>query len=318
MWHKSLFAGLPGSAKSTCGLSYQGVEQHIWGSSEETSALNFVGRTDILQPVKLSWYDMLTDMEKTKFTNDKVKADGVPEVQEAEVAGLIALGRARNIRRYRQYLYRLKNELTSGQPVMRPNLAGEPTKLETIFLDNLAPFADDFQDYVKVVYEKDFLTKEGNYNSIAFSIKYKQEITDFLRMLTDLPCHVVMSCHIVMTLDEQTAAKANFMEDTKKGIRYPKEWQPMLMGQAKYMLAGLFDYAFFCQTQESPGKANRYLMKLEADDSSVGIAKPRIQPFINPRELEFPKNQFYPVFNEALNDYLKTGKPVANPVGGVR
>ena len=311
--HKVLVVGLPGSAKSTCGLSYPGVEHHVFGSSEETTALNFVGRTDLLKPVKLDWYDTLTDEQKAKFVNDKVKADGIPEVSETEIASLTSLGRARNIRRYRQYLNRLKNEFATQQPVLRPNLQGIPTPLETIFLDNGAPFADDFQDYVKVVYEKDFLTKEGNYNSIAFSIKYKQELMDFLKLLTALPCHIIMSCHVTMTLDEQTAAKANFMEDTKKGIKYPKEWQPMIMGAGKYMLAGLFDYAFYCWTEEMPGQANRYLMKLEADTSNVGIAKSRLQPFVNPRQIAFPKNEFYSTFSKALEAYRATGKPVPNP-----
>ncbi len=183
---------------------------------------------------------------------------------------------------------------------MRPNLKGEPTELKTVFLDNGTPFADDFQDYVKVVYAKEFETKEGNYNSIAFSIKYKSELADFLRMLTELPCNVVASFHINMTLDEANAAKADFMKDAGKWIKYTKEWQPMLMGQSKYILPGIFDYCFYLWIEESAGQATKYLAKLEADDSTVGIAKSRFQPFDNPRRIEFPKNHAHEYFTKAI------------------
>lgn len=306
--------GSPGAAKSTVGLSFPGVEQHVFGSSEETTALNFPNRTDILIPRKSDWFDCLTDAEKAKFTDDKSL--------ETELAPLMAQARARNIIKYRRYLYRLKAEM-NGEPIVRTSLKGEvlqfkPTNAAhepirydgfTVFLDNGTPFADDFQDYVKVVYAKEFETKEGNYNSIAFSIKYKSEIADFLRMLCDLPCNVVASFHIAMTLDEANAAKANFMEDSKKGVKFPKEWQPMLMGQAKYILPGIFDYAFFLWVKENPGLDSQYLAKLEADDSTVGIAKSRLQPFENPREIMFPKNNGYAFLKSAIEGVVKTGKP---------
>lgn len=301
MLHKTVLLGSPGASKSTCGLSYPGVEQHVFGSSEETTAMNFIGRKDILKPYKSDWYLCLSEAEREKFVKEDVK--------DAELAPIIAKGRALNIAKYRRYIYQLKNEFASGKPVMRPNRDGDLVELKTIFLDNGTPFADDFQDYVKIVYQKEFETKEGNFNSIAFSIKYKSEISDFLRMLIDLPCNVVASFHINMTLDEQNAAKANFMTDAAKGIRLPKEWQPMLMGQAKYILAGIFDFAFFLWANEQPGQSTRYLAKLEADDSTVGIAKGRIQPFANPREIEFRKNHMYEDLDGAIRSYLEKGIP---------
>lgn len=296
-----VFLGSPGAGKSSCGLSYPGVQQLVFGSSEETTALNFSERKDIIQPYKSDWFDCLTDTERTKFLDDKSL--------ETDLAILTTQARARNIIKFRRYIYRLKDEFKRG-PVMRPNLAGEMVELKTLFLDNGTPFSDDFQDYVKVVYAKEFETKEGNYNSIAFSIKFKSEIADFLRMLTDLPCNVVASFHIAMTLDEANAAKADFMKDASKGIKYPKEWQPMLMGQAKYILPGIFDYAFFLWAEENAGQATKYLAKLEADDSTVGIAKSRFQPFSNPRKIAFPKNKMYETFNGAIESFLKDGKLV--------
>ena len=278
--------GSPGSAKSTFGLSAPGVEQHVWGSNEAATAMNFKTRTDILPPVKFDWFDTLTDEEKNKFTDEKVS--------EKDIALLIQKARAKNIIRYRRYLYGLKRDIGARK---------------TIFLDNVTPFAQDFEDYVKVVYADEFITKEGNFNSISFAIKYKNELSDFLRMMVELPCHVVMSFHIAMTLDEATAAKADFMKDTAKGIKYSKEWQPMIMGQAKYLLPGIFDWVFYMWTKENPGQATQYLAKLEADDSIVGIAKSRVQPFENPREIQFPKNNAFEFFDKAIEAYLKDSKP---------
>lgn len=298
MWHRTAVLASPGGGKSTLGLSYPGVEQHEFGSSESDTALGFVGRTDILPPLKMDWFDCLTEDERAKFTNEKV--------DEVEIGILTKRARAKNIAKYRRYLYGLKADL----------LAGKRPDLKTIFLDNFTPFSLDFQDYVELVYANEFVTKEGNFNSIKFSIKYQQEISDFLRFLVSLPCHVVISCHVSMAVDEETAAKVNFMEDTKRGIRYPKEWQPLIMGKSKYVFTGIFTWAFFLYTEDRPGLPTRYFAKLEADSSTVGIGKSRVQPFVNPRQIEFPKGTFYDTFNAALEAYLKTGQLVANPTGG--
>lgn len=289
LYHRVAFLGSPGASKSTCGLSYPGVEQHVFGSAEEDTALNFVGRTDILKPVKLDWFDVLTEAEQAKFTDEKVS--------ELDIATLTRLARARNITKYRRYLYQLKKEIPAGK---RP-------ELKTIFLDNGTPFSQDFEDYVKVVFANEFTTKEGNFNGIAFAIKFQSEMTDFLRLFYSLPCHTVMSFHISMTVDEETAAKANFMADTAKGVRYPKEWQPLIMGKTKYVLAGIPTWAFYLWAEENPGQANKYYAKLEADASNVGLAKSRIQPFDKPSRIELPKNTFYEFFNRAIEAKLTGG-----------
>jgi len=285
--------GCPGASKSTWGLSFPGVQQHVFGSSEETTAENFPERVksgDILPPVKFDWWQTLKPEEQAMYTDESIS--------EIKIGEMTRLARARNIIRYRRFLYGLK--------------AKAPEGLKTIFLDNGTPFSQDFEDYVRVVYGAEFATKEGNFNSIAFAIKYKNELSDFLRMIYDLPYNVVMSFHIAMTLDEATAAKADFMKDTAKGIKYPKEWQPLIMGQAKYLLAGLPDFAFYLWTEENPGQPTKYLAKLEADDSSVGISKGRIQPFENPRRISVPKNHAYEYLEEAIRVYKETGKPFAN------
>lgn len=288
--------GCPGTAKSTFGLSAPGVEQHIWGSSEDTTSENFSDRKDILTPIKFDWYEALKEDEKKKFTDENTS--------EITVGELIKTARARNIARYRRYLYGLKN-----------GASGDTSGRKTLFMDNGTPFSQDFEDYVRIVYGAEFATKEGNFNSIAFAIKYKNEYADFMRVFLELPYNCIVSYHISMTLDEATAAKADFMKDTAKGIKYPKEWQPMVMGQAKYLLAGLYDYVFYMWTEEAPGQPTRYLAKLEADDSTVGIAKGRVQPFLNPRRIEFPKNKGFEYLENAIKVYRETGKPFDNTKG---
>lgn len=287
MFHRVAFLGSPGASKSTCGLSYPGVEQHVWGSSEEDTALSFKGRADILPPLKLDWFDCLTEEERAKFSDEKTS--------EVEIARLTKIARAKNVAKYRRYIYKLKDDLSKSK---RP-------ELKAVFLDNGTPFSQDFQDYVEVVFEKEFMTDKGNYNSIAFSIKFQTEFTDFLRLFYSLPCHTLISFHVAMTLDEETASKANFMEDTKKGIKYSKEWQPLVYGKAKYALAGIPTYAFFLWAEESPGSLNKYYAKLEADSASVGLAKSRLQPFDKPSKIELPKGMFYEFLNKAIESKLK-------------
>ena len=289
MNHRVAFLGCPGSSKSTCALSWPGVEQHVWGSNEEDTALNFVGRKDILPPIKMEWFDCLSDVDKTKFS--------VETTTETEIAQLTKKARAKNIAKYRRYLYSLKTLIPQGK---RP-------ELKTVFLDNGTPFAQEFQEYVEVLYASEFATKGGEFNSIRFSIKYQQELTDFLRLFYSLPCHTLMSFHISMNIDEETAAKADFMKDTQKGIKHQKEWQPMLYGKTKYVLAGIPTWAFYLWAEESPGKENEYYAKLEADSSNVGIAKSRIQPFDKASRIKLPKNTFYDYFNSAIERKLIGG-----------
>lgn len=291
MNHKVVLLGSPGAAKTTLGLSYPGVEHHVWGSSEETTALNFVGRTDILPPVKLDWFDTLKPEERAKFTDEKVT--------ELDIAQLTKLGRARNVARYRRYLYQLKQDL----------LDKKRAEVQTVFLDNLTPFSQEFEDYVEIVWGKDFLTKEGNFDTINYYKRFSSELTDFLRLFMSLPCHTLLSCHIAMIAPEEVQANIQFLQAAKAG-GMRKEWQPMLTGRVRNILAGIPDWCFFLKIEEAPGQATTYIAKLEADESNVGIAKPRIQPYVNPRRILYSKNKFYEEFNGALTAYLKTGKPV--------
>lgn len=291
MYHKTLLMGTPGSSKSTCGLSYPGVEQHVFGSNEEDTAINFVGRKDILPIVKPDWFSCLTEEDKKKFTDEKVS--------EVEIGQLTKVARAKNIAKYRRYLYGLKADIIKGERKDLP---------KTIFLDNLTPFALEFQDYVEVVFASEFTTKEGNFNSIKFSMKYQQELSDFLRFLISIPCHVVVSSHISMALDEESSAKANFMTDAQKGIKYAKEWQPLIMGKSKYVLPGLFTFAFYLWSEDSPGQLNKYYAKLEADSSSVGVAKGRIQPFSKPSRIELQKGGFFSLLDGEVNKLVGVSK----------
>lgn len=297
MWHKIALLGSPGTAKSTMGLSYPGVEQHVWGSSEETTSQNFVGREDILKPLKLDWFEMLKPEERAKFTDERVT--------ELDIAQLSKLGRARNVSRYRRYLYQLKQDLIEKR---RP-------ELQSIFLDNLTPFAQEFEDYIETVWMKDFITKDGNFDTISYYKRYSSELTDFIRLFMSMPCHTILSCHISMSLSEEVQANTKFLAASKEAPA-KKEWQPLLTGKVRYVLAGIPDWVFFLKTEENPGQPTRYVAKLEADENSVGMAKPRIQPFINPRKLEFSKNNFYAEFDAALTSYLKTGQAVGIVKGG--
>src|SRR3990167_7781393 len=291
MWYKIAFLGSPGTGKSTMGLSAPGVEHHVFGSSEETTALNFQGRTDLLPPVKLDWYETLKPEERAKFIDEKPN--------ELEIAKLTKVGRARNVARYRRYLYQVKNALLEKT---RP-------ELQALFLDNFAPFAVEFEDYVETVWERDFITKDGNFDTIAYYKRYSAEVMDFLRLFMGLPCHTMISCHVAMTAGEEVAANTQFLQGAKRG-GVKKEWMPLIPGRARFMLAAIPDWVFFCKMEEAPGQPTKYVCKLEADESNVGVAKPRVQPYVNPRRILYTRNQFFSEFQQDIETFLKTGKPV--------
>jgi len=288
-YHVGLF-GQPGSSKSTCGLSFPGVEQHVFGSSEEFTAVNFSHRKDILPALKWDWMDFLTAEEKVKLFDENTK--------DTDADQLKVLGTARKIKKYRRYVMQLKDEIKNGK---RP-------ELKTVFLDNGTPFFDQFKDYVNVVHQAKFITSAGNYDSIKFSMTYSEEVSDFLELFNSLECNTVMSFHVEMTVDQESAAKVDFLNDSKKGIKYPKEFNPMISGKIKYAIAGKFDFAFFLSTEENPGQPNRYIAKLEADSANVGIAKGRIQPFEKGGRIELPKGTFYEFLDGAVRKKLAGGK----------
>lgn len=295
MFYKLAVAGVPGTGKSSVGLSFPGVQQHVFGSSEETTAVNFVGRTDILPPVKYDWFDTLTEAERNKFTDEKAT--------ELDVANLTKMGRARNVSRYRRLLYQLKSDIK----------AGKLPELKTVFMDNGTPFSLEFEDYIEVIYGHEFKTKEGNFDGIAYHKRYASEFIDFCRLFHSLECHTVMSFHVSMVAGEEVAANTQFMKAASMG-GVKKEWQPMIAGKAKFVMASIPDFVFFMKTEESLGLPTKYIAKLEADESTIGAAKPRIQPFENPRRIEFPKNKAFDVLDAAIKHYTTTGMPYR--VGG--
>lgn len=280
-YHVGVF-GQPGTSKSTCGLSFPGVEQHVFGSSEELTAVNFTGRTDILPPVKWDWMEFLTPEEKAKMFDEKTDDAGLDHLRR--------LGTARKIKKYRRYILQLKDELNNGK---RP-------ELKTVFLDNGTPFLEQYRDWFDIVFGFKYTTSAGNFDSIKASIDFASEVSDFIELFNSLPCHTVMSFHVSMAVDEETAAKVDFMGDAKKGIKHSKEFQPLVVGKIKYQLAGKFDFAFFLLAEESPGQANKYIAKLEADSANVGIAKSRIQPFDKPGRIELPKGLFFDLLDGAI------------------
>lgn len=282
MYYHLMLAGQPGASKSTCGLSFPGVEQHVFGSSEEFTAVNFSSRKDILPALKWDWMEFLTPEEKTKLFDEKTP--------DLEADDLKVLATARKVKKYRRYIMQLKNDLMEGK---RP-------ELKTAFLDNGTSFFDEFKDYVNIVHKPKFWTQAGNYDSIKFSMTYFDEVMNFLEMFNSLPCHTVMSFHVEMTVDQETAAKVDFMNDAKNKVKHAKEFNPMITGKVKYALPGKFDFAFFLATEENPGQPNKYIAKLEADSSNVGIAKGRIQPFDAGRRIELPKGTFFDFLDGAV------------------
>lgn len=280
-YHVGVF-GQPGSSKSTVGLSFPGVEMHVFGSSEEFTAINFSHRKDILPPLKWDWIEFLTPEEKATLFKD--------ETPDTTADSLKKLAVARKIKKYRRYIMQLSDDLRSGK---RP-------ELKTVFLDNGTPFFEQFRDYIDVVHEKKFVTAQGNYDSIKASMVFADEVGDFLELFNSLPCHTVMSFHVAMAVDEETAAKVNFLTDAKNGIKYAKEFNPMISGRVKYSLAGKFDFAFFLSTEENPGQPNKYIAKLEADSANVGIAKGRIQPFPKGGRIELPNGTFFNFLEDAI------------------
>lgn len=289
-FHVGVF-GQPGTSKSTCGLSFPGVEQHVFGSSEELTAVNFSGRKDILPIMKPDWMDyfLKTDKvdEKAKFFNE--------ETSEQELDVIKRACTARMIKKYRRYILMLREDLRAGK---RP-------EVKSVFLDNGTPFLDYYRDWMDYYYAEKYKTSGGNYDSIKASIDFNQQASDFIELFNSLPCHTIMSFHVKMTVDEETAAKVDFMNDSKRGVKYAKEFNPLVTGAIKYQLAGKFDFAFFLQTEENAGHPNKYIAKLEADSANVGIAKGRIQPFPKGGRIELEKGRFFQMLHDSIKNCLK-------------
>lgn len=287
----SLFvAGLPGTGKSTMGLSFPGVEQHIVGEGEEKTAENFLGREDILEPRFLKWQDYLTDEDFDKLLDEKTSENMIEAINNK--------AKYRCVSEYRRYLIRLYKELRDGGR----------NELETIFLDNLSPFSDLFKAYTMIKYESDVFTKDGNFDGRKFYPKYADELEDTLRMLVSLTAfdkrkyksarniNVVVASHVQLSLDEEDSRKAM---DVKAGS-LNREWLPKVDGKIRFGLGGMFTFCFFLKCEEMPGLPVKYIAKAVADEKNVGLAKCRVQPFERPQRIEVRANDFYGQLMEAV------------------
>ena len=273
MNHKVLLLGEPGVGKSTCGLSYPGVEQHVFGSTEEVTAKGFIGRKDILPFVKFQWRDCYTDKDIVAMA--KVKKDEDPLTQEKLLAPYAAKAKARNVKKYIDYLEELESNVKAGK---RP-------ELKAIFLDNWTPFAEDLWTYTEVVYGDQYSEKEqfkiwSDYTSVCDRV---------LDLMNTIELHAVISCHVSMALDEETSAKVSFFDQAK--VANKKDWEPFMLSKYKFRLAGKFDYAFQLFTEEVLGQKNKYWAVPK---------KARINPF-GPGKIMVPKGTFYQFLEDALN-----------------
>ena len=284
MKHKVILLGECGVGKSTCGLSYPRVSQHVWGSTEEDTAIGFKGRKDILPPVKFNWRDCLTDAERLLFDKPDEKKDIL--VRHKERLPATNKAKARNVAKYIDYLEELNRNV------------GE---VGTVFLDNFTPFSEDLWTYTEMLHSDDYSEK----TQFKIHMDYQNYLTHVIDLLVGMDCHTVVSCHVQMAFDEETAAKVGFT-DKNKPVQL-KQWQPYLMGKYKFRLAGKFTFAFYLFTEENPGLATKYLAKLEADSNNVGIGKARIQPFDKPNKIVLPKGTFYQFLEDALSKQQTTG-----------
>lgn len=296
--HKIAAFGAPGTGKSLLGLSYKvvkgGVEQHIFGSSEEATSLNFKDQSGILEPYKKDWTKFLTKDEEAEINQEP--KPGKEFEKEKKITSIRSYAQARSIIAYKRYLLKLKRRIQEG----------DPKAPGAIFLDNGSSFASDFEDYVRLVFAEEFETSQGNFDKIKYSMRFAKELIAFFRDLYTMPCHVIVSFHVKMTMDEETAATANIVRDAKAGIKYPKEWLPLITGQAKYSLASIPNHALFMFVEESHGQKPRYLAKIIADDKNIGVGKPRFNPWEKSAEhkggskIMIPKGTFYQFMEDAL------------------
>jgi len=285
--------GLPGTGKSTMGLSFPGVEQHVCGEGEEQTAKNFKGRTDILPPHFIKWQDYLADEDFKRIAEEKVT--------ENQIEAINNKAKFRCVSDYRKHLFKMYSELR----------AGSRQELQTVFLDNFSPFADLFKAYTLIKYESDIYSKEGNFDGRKFYPKYADELEDTIRMLISMTAfdkkrfpnarniNVVVASHIQLSLDEEDSRKA--MDPT--AAKLPREWLPKVDGKIRFGLGGLFTYCFYLHCVENPGQAVKYYAKAVADESNVGLAKCRIQPFPKPQRIEVTKNKFYDQLITAMNNH---------------
>jgi len=279
MKHKVILLGEAGVGKSTAGLSYPGIEMHVWGSTEESTIGGFPNRKDILTPVKMQWRECLNKKDKEDIT--KIKTTGDVLAQHRLIAPIENKARARNVGRYMDYLEELEEAVNSGK---RP-------EVKAVFLDNWSPFSDDLWTYTQMLHADDYGEKEG-FKLWGDYYNYCNKVLDLLNTIN---CHAIVSCHVSMGLDEEMASKVPFFKQGEASIAMKKDWQPFMISKYKFKLKSKFDYVVFMYTEESPGHPAKHM----ADFDSLG--KARVNPFEKPNKIVLPKGTFYQFLEDALN-----------------
>lgn len=285
-----LLLGEPGVGKTLAGLSFPGVEHHVWGSREHDTAMNFQGRTDILPPVTMNWQDEYTAKDREEIAKIEKSADDILVKRKMKEI-YRDKAKARAVAKYFDYLESLKGEIEAGK---RP-------ELKTIFLDNFTPYQEDLWTYTTMLHGSDYTEK----NQWNLHTDFQNDIKHTFDLYDKLGLNVVVSCHVSMDLEEETKAKTNFLEQAKVANR--KEWFPNMQGKFKYQLAGKFSYAFYMFTEEALGQDTKYFSKIICDSQNVGVAKNRFNPFEgnsehqSGRKIKMPKGSFYQFLSEAIN-----------------
>jgi hypothetical protein len=259
------------------GLSFPGVEQHVFGSTEHHTAEGFVGRTDILSPLVFDWRSHFLDKERKAIEEIKKKHEDILD-QKKEIIPFENKARARMIDKYLDHLDQMVLDINGGK---RP-------EVKTVFVDNFTPLSEDLWNYAEVMYAKNYTEKTefklwGDYYFLCDKV---------LDALNKMDCNAVVACHVKMGLDEDIAAKVPFFKQTE--VASKKDWQPFVGGQYKFKLKSKFDYSAFMFTEEPLGQPTKYFADFR------GLGKARVKPFED-KPILVPKGSFYKFLSEAIN-----------------
>ena len=274
---KTLLLGESGAGKSTAGLSFPGVLQIVFGSTEEHTAVGFKNRTDILSPVKFEWRDCLNEKDKEAIA--KIRSSGDELTQDKQIAPIHDKARARAVSRFFAYLDNLYDEIKSGK---RP-------EIKTVMIDNWSPLSQELLIYTQMLHD-DVSEKE----SFKMWEKYYFYCDRVFDALNAMPVNAVVTSHVSMNLPEEIAAKVSFFDQAKSNVATKKDWECHMVGKYKFRIKGKFDYAFFLYNEEELGKPMKYYAEL------AGLGKGRINPFEGKPKIEMPKGKFYEFFNDAV------------------
>lgn len=279
MFIKTLLLGESGSGKSTAGLSFPGVLQIVFGSTEEYTAVGFKDRSDILPAVKFEWRDCLNDKDKEAVA--KIRSAGDELTQDKQIAPIYDKARARAISRFFAYLDNLYDEIKSGK---RP-------EIKTVMIDNWSPLSQELLTYTQMLHSDEVSEKE----SFKMWEKYYFYCDRVFDALNAMPVNAVVTSHVSMNLPEELASKVSFFDQAKSNVALKKDWECHMVGKYKFRIKGKFDYAFFLYNEEELGKPIQYYAEL------AGLGKGRINPFEGVGKIKLPKGKFYDFFNDAIN-----------------